>query len=234
MFIIIDGIDGSGKSTVVSVWKKYLSDQGNAIFDLKNYIKENNHYPESHEFSGYDFIFSAEPTYTGIGKVLREELISSSNFYPPKAIAEAFSLDRLVLYTKVIIPLLKDGKLVIQDRGVSSSLAYQPLTHPDVTTDFVAHLPGNNLALENRPDYLIFVDCDAKTSFERLDQRADKQDNAIFERLEFLEKLTARYTNENYQKLFTDRGTKILHLNGNEKIDIMKEQAIDLLKTILK
>jgi len=231
---MIDGIDGCGKSTIVSAWKKYLSDQGNAIFDLKNYLKENDHYPKPHEFLNYDFIFSAEPTYTGVGKIIREELISSSNSYPPKAVAEAFSLDRLVLYTKVIIPLLKDSRLVIQDRGISSSLAYQPLSHQDITTDFVANLPGNQLALENRPDYLVLVDCSAQTSFDRLDSRIDKQDNAIFEKLEFLEKLTARYSDKDYQKLFTDRGTQILHLNGNEKIDIMKEQAVDLLKTILK
>lgn len=231
---MIDGIDGSGKSTVMSAWKKYLSDQNKNIFDLKNYLKENDHYPEAQELSNYDIIFSAEPTYTGVGKVIREELINTAASYPPKAVAEAFSLDRLVLYTKIIIPLLKNNKTIIQDRGVSSSLAYQPLTNQEVTTDFVANLPGNQLALENRPDYLILVGCDAQVSFDRLHSRTEKQDNAIFERMEFLEKLTARYLDKNYQKLFTDKGTKILHLNGNEKIDIMNEQAISLLKTILK
>ena len=231
---MIDGIDGSGKSTVMSAWKKYLLDQDKNIFDLKNYLKEKDRYPEAHELSNYDIICSAEPTYTGVGKVIREELINTTTSYPPKSIAEAFSLDRLVLYTKIIIPLLKNNKIIIQDRGVSSSLAYQPLTNQEVTTDFVANLPGNKLALENRPDYLILVDCDAQVSFDRLHSRTDKQDNAIFERIEFLEKLTARYLDKDYQKLFTNKGTKILHLNGNEKIDIMNEQAVSLLKTILK
>lgn len=231
---MIDGIDGSGKSTVVSTWKKYLSDQGNAIFDLKNYLKEKNHYPETHELSNYDIIFSAEPTYTGVGKVIREELINTSASYSPKAVAEAFSLDRLVLYTKIIIPLLKNNKIIIQDRGVSSSLAYQPLTNQEVTTDFVANLPGNQLAIENRPDHLVLVDCDAQVSFDRLHSRTDKQDDAVFEKIDFLEKLAIRYLDKNYQKLFTDKGTKILHLNGNEKIDIMNERAVSLLKNILK
>ncbi len=231
---MIDGIDGSGKSTIVSAWKKYLFDQNKNIFDLKNYLKENDCYPETLKLPDYDFVFSAEPTYTGIGKAIRDELINSSAFYPPKAIAEAFSLDRLVLYTKAIIPLLKNNQTIIQDRGVSSSLAYQPLTHQEVTMDFVANLPGNQLALENRPDYLMLVDCDAQVAFDRLHSRTDKQDNAVFERIEFLEKLTNRYLDKSYQKLFTDKGTKILHLNGNEKIDIMNKQAISLLKTILK
>ncbi len=231
---MIDGIDGSGKSTVMSAWKKYLSDQDKNIFDLKNYLKEKDHYLETRELFNCDIIFSAEPTYTGVGKVIREELINTSTSYPPKAVAEAFSLDRLVLYTKIIIPLLKKNKTIIQDRGVSSSLAYQPLTNQEVTTNFVANLPGNQLALKNRPDYLILVDCDAQVSFDRLHSRTDKQDNAIFERMEFLEKLATRYLDKNYQKLFTDQGTKILHLNGNEKIGIMNEQAVSLLKTILK
>ena len=231
---MIDGIDGSGKSTVVSAWKKYLMDQEKTIFDLKNYLKEKDRYPEPYELTDYDIIFSAEPTYTGIGKVIRNELINSYTSYTPKAVAEAFSLDRLVLYTKIIIPLLKNNKIIIQDRGVSSSLAYQPLTHQEITTDFVASLPGNQLALANRPDYLIIVDCEAKVAFDRIHSRVDKQDNAIFEQIDFLEKLAARYLDKNYQELFTDKGTKILHLNGNEKIDIMNEQAISLLKTILK
>ena len=40
MLILIDGIDGSGKSTIIDAWKKYLSDAGNAVFDLKEGSKD--------------------------------------------------------------------------------------------------------------------------------------------------------------------------------------------------
>lgn len=231
---MIDGIDGSGKSTVVSTWKKYLSDQGNAIFDLKNYLKENDHYPEPHEFLGYDFIFSAEPTFTGIGKVLRNELINKKNNYSAEAVAQANSLDRLVLYTRAIIPLLKDGKIVIQDRGISTSLAYQPAQDPNLTLEIVANLVGNRVATQYRPDHLILMKIKPEIAFERLTSRTDKQDEAVFEKLDFMKKSSEKYHEEKYTNFFQNLGTQLHYLSGEEKIDIMSEQAVNLLKTILK
>jgi thymidylate kinase len=75
MFIMIDGIDGSGKSTVVQGWKDYLNSQGNTIFDLKEYWQKEGCYPPYSELRSYDFIISGEPTYVGVGKAIREHLI---------------------------------------------------------------------------------------------------------------------------------------------------------------
>ena len=231
---MVDGVDGSGKSTVVAAWKKYLSEQSNAIFDLRHYLKENDRYPESHEMRPYDFIFSAEPTYTGIGKVLREELINKNNNYSALAIAHGYSLDRLVLYTKAILPLIKDGKFIIQDRGVSSSLAYQTAQDSSITIDTLSGLPGNQLALDNCPDHLVIVKVGAQTAIDRLHGRTDKQDDSIFEKQEFLKKLVDQYDSPDFQNVFKKRGTQIHYLSGEEKIGIMEEQAVDLLKQILK
>jgi thymidylate kinase len=234
MFIMIDGIDGSGKSTIVSAWKKYLTDQGKSIFDLKNFIKENDRYPEPSEFSGCDFIFSAEPTYTGIGKVLREELINNKNNYSAEAIAQAHSLDRLVLYTKVLIPLLNEGKTIIQDRGLSTSLVYQPVQDSRLTLETVAVLPGNRLAAQYRPDHLILMSIQPEIAFNRLTSRTDKQDDAIFEKIDFLKKSSEKYHEEKYSTFFKNLGTQLHYLSGEEKIDIMNKQSVDLLKAILK
>ena len=68
---MIDGIDGSGKSTVMKALKQYLTSQGNPIFDLKKYWLEHNNHPELKEIKSYDFIFSCEPTYIGTGKKIR-------------------------------------------------------------------------------------------------------------------------------------------------------------------
>jgi dTMP kinase len=232
MFIMLDGIDGSGKSTVLNAWKDELSSGGNAIFDLKNYWQTTGRYPELSELKSYDFIFSCEPTYTGVGQVIRDELVRHDG-YPPQAVAEAFSLDRLVLYTKIIIPLLKENKCVIQDRGVSSSLAYQSMQSDELTFDKLAQLPGNKLALEHRPDYLVLLDLSPEEAVQRLNSRSDKKDNAIFEHLEFLQKLSKQYQSEGFQNIFTEAGAKIKQLPTNVKIDIMKEQAVILLRRIL-
>ena len=229
---MLDGIDGSGKSTVLQAWKDDLAAQGNAIFDLKNYWQTTGRYPEISEMKSYDFIFSCEPTYAGIGSVIRNELVRHPD-YPPQAVAEAFSLDRLILYTKIIIPLLAEGRCVVQDRGVSSSLAYQSLQSPELTFDKLANLPGNQLALEHRPDYLVLCDLPAEEAITRLEGRLDKQDGAIFEKRSFLKKLQSQYQSPEFQNIFTERGSKIKLLPTGVNIDTMKEQAVILLRRIL-
>jgi thymidylate kinase len=233
MFIMIDGIDGSGKSTDVQAWKDYLTAQGNAVFDLKHYWQTTGKYPELDEIKSYDFIFSCEPTYTGVGKVIREELVQKGKNYPHGAIVEAFSLDRLVLYNKIIIPLLASGKIVIQDRGVSTSLAYQSLQNEEFNFAKIAQFPGNKLALANRPDHLVIAKISAELAAARISARFDKNDNAIFEKLDFLKKTTEVFYSDEYQKLFTDRGTQIHYLNAESEIGIMKQEAVDLLKKLL-
>lgn len=232
MFIMVDGPDGSGKSTVVDSWKSYLANRGNAIFDLKEYWQNYGRYPEFSELKKYDFIFSCEPTYAEIGRVIREELIKNGTAYPPRAVAEAYSLDRLILYTKIIIPALNEGKCLIQDRGVSTSLCYQPLTN-GLDVDLVSLLPGNALALEYRPDHLVVVTVSPETASKRLNTRTQKQDNVIFENLEFQQQVAARYRSNEYRQLFTDRGTQVHDLSGEGEIAIMKARALELLQTLL-
>lgn len=232
MFIMLDGIDGSGKSTVLNAWKEDLASRGNPIFDLKKYWQTTGKYPELSELKSYDFIFSCEPTYTGVGSVIRDELVRHDG-YPPQAVAEAFSLDRLILYTKIIIPLLEQDKCVIQDRGVSSSLAYQSLQSEELSFEKLAEMPGNKLALKHRPDYLVLLDLSPEEAIQRLNSRSDKKDSAIFEHLEFLQKLTKQYQSAAFQDIFTGSGSKIKQLPTNVKIDIMKEQAVILLRRIL-
>lgn len=231
---MIDGIDGSGKSTVVNAWKEHLTTDSNAIFDLTKYWKENNAYPTFQELRSYDIIFSCEPTHTGIGRVIREELINKNNHYSAEALAHAYSLDRLILYTKIIIPALAQNKIIIQDRGVSTSLAYQTAQDTGLTYDQIANLPGNQIALKYRPDVLVLIEANPEICAERLAKRLDKNDNAIFERLETLRQNAEQFKKLEYQKIFTERGTHIEHLSSGPNIDIMKTKAVDLLKILIK
>ena len=233
MFVIIDGIDGSGKSTIIEAWKEYLRANGNGFFDLVKYFKETGNYPEMSELKAYEFIISGEPTYTGIGKILREELLKDGANFPPESLAEAFSLDRLMLYKKIIIPCLKQGKVIIQDRGISSTLSYQPLTDKKLTVKYLSKLAGNQLALKNSPNYLVLMNTKPEEAINRLKKRTDKQDDSVFEKLKFLKKLHKVLMSKKFQTLFTKHKTKIQLLEGNQKIDIMKAQAVNLLKKIL-
>lgn len=231
---MVDGIDGSGKGTIIKIWKEHLINTGHKVFDLKKYWQNTGRYPDIKKIESYDFIFSCEPTYTGIGNVIRQELIKNGTNYPPKAIAEAFSIDRLVLYTKIIIPMLKAGKHIIQDRGISSSLAYQTLQHKELTYDIISNLTGNKIALEYNPDHLVLADLPPEEAIKRLDTRLEKNDNVIFEKLDFLKKLHMKYHSTEFQNLFINRNTKINRLSTNVKIDIMKKEAKKLLINLLK
>ena len=231
-FIMMDGIDGSGKSTIVKNWKEFLTTEGNAIFDLREFWLKEGRYPEWHEVKPYDFIFTSEPSYVGIGKVIREELTKNGTNYPERAIAEAFSLDRLVLYEKIILPALSDSKYVIQDRGVSTSLCYQALSGK-LGLKMLCDLPGNSLALTNAPEHLVIIKIEPQKALQRLGKRNEKQDNVIFEKLDFQTKAADLFYSEEYQKLFSAHGTQVTYLPGEDEIDIMKTKAIKLLKSIL-
>lgn len=232
MFIMLDGIDGSGKSTILNYWKEEIVNSGNAIFDLKKYWLDTGRYPDLSEIKAYDFIFSCEPTYTGIGNVIRDELVKD-NAYPAEATAEAFSLDRLILYHKIIIPLLKDNKCIIQDRGLSSSLAYQTTQSNNLTDQYILNLPGNILALKYRPDYLVLSDLSPDKAIQRIDDRTGKKDEAIFEKLDFLTLLDIKYKSSDFRSHFINASTEIIDLPTDTEIDIMKEQSISLLRRIL-
>ena len=233
MLIMIDGIDGSGKSTVVEAWKKKLTTEGNPWFDLKAHWQKTGGYPAYSELKAYDFIFSCEPTYAGIGKVIRDELIKSGRSYPAKSIAESYALDRLILYEKIIIPALTDNKCVVEDRGISTSLAYQPLSDKHLTPTVLAKLDGNKLALKYRPDHLVLLTIDATIAAERLVKRTTKQDDVIFERLPFQKKLARVFASSAYRSLFSKRGTKVHYLPAQEEIGIMQSSANELFDKLL-
>ncbi|MFA5211327.1 MAG: hypothetical protein WC414_02370 [Patescibacteria group bacterium] len=233
MFIILDGIDGSGKGTIIKEWQKYFESQNKKIFNLKEFWRINNRHPEFEEIKNFDVLFSAEPTYVGVGEIIRKELIKNGNDYSPTTIAHAYALDRLVLYKKIIIPFLQMNKIVIKDRSVSTSLCYQPLQDGSITIDEVAKIEGNEFALKNAPDYLIIADLPATEAIKRLFERTNEKDDALFEKKEFLEKARTTFLSENYQKFFTDRGTKIKIFNSNQNIDIMKTESINLLLNLI-
>jgi len=180
-------------------------------------------------------LFSAEPTTVWIGAAIREEMITNGNYYSPLATAKAFALDRLILYKRVLLPFLNQNKIVIQDRSVSTSLCYQPLQgDQSLSMEQIAQIEGNAFTLEHAPDHLVIADVDIQNALTRIGNRLDKQDNAIFEKTNFLTLARAKFLDPEYQKYFTTRNTKIHVLSCNEKIDIMKNNSIDLLKTIIE
>ena len=105
LFISIEGPDGSGKTTQINLLRDFLID--NNVYD-------------------FEVIFTREPGGTTIGEKIRDIILDNSH-------TEMDDLTEAMLYAaaraqhveEVIKPALKEGKLVICDRFVDSSIAYQ-------------------------------------------------------------------------------------------------------------
>ena len=234
-FVIVDGIDGSGKGTVVEGLKDLERSKGSKILDLRDYCRENNRFPSKEEIQKWDVVVSSEPTYCYVGRALREEFLFASDIrYPPRSLVQAFSLDREILYNRVIIPALKLGKKVFQERCLASSLVYQPVQEKIPLTE-ILRLTGNMLALRNAPDILIITSLSPEAAAGRLRSR-EKKDNSIFDELEFQAKIAERYSSEWLRKIFENNGSKVVRLNTDppKTEEDTKEEAFRIIEDNLK
>ena len=237
--VLIEGIDGSGKGVITNTFKKLAETENLKIFDLINYIKKENDFPEYEMIKDYDIIISGEPTYSWVGRAIRQELIKDNKRdYPALTVAQAYALDRKILYKRLLIKALEEGKIVLEDRSVVSSLAYQPLQaevqEENLPLETVLDLKGNKLAVKDYPpSLLIIAKLDPENAIQRLTNRS-KKDICIFEKLDFLKKLQERYNSEWLKSLFEKQGSNVVYLNTNDTIEETKNQVKELWGKYLK
>lgn len=231
--IMIDGIDGSGKSTVVGAIREWAKTCNHRIFDLGVWCKEHANLPRFDEVADHDVFFLFEPTRVWVGAAVRQEMIGAGSTYNGLEQAHGFSLDRLILYRRLIIPALAAGKKVISDRGVTTSIVYQPEMPGGPTLEELLALPGNAEALKHRPDDLIIATVPPEKALARLPARTDGDPTQMYERIELLAKFDERYRSDWFAKLFTDRGTIVHRLDTDCPIDEAKTRAVSLISSIL-
>ncbi len=234
MLVIVDGIDGSGKGTIVNALAEWAKTKNLKVLDLKEFWQKKHAFPEPKEIAKFDVVVSAEPTFSMVGQAIREEIIKdNSRHYSAFTTAEAFALDREILYRRIIIPALEQGKYIFQERGITTSLIYQPVQKEPLSLKKILTLSGNKLALKYRPDLLIITQVEPKTALKRLAKR-DKKDGTIFEKLPYLEKLNKRFSAIWFYKLFKKLGSKIVYLKTNKTVYDTIEEAIDIWENFLK
>jgi len=240
-FVIVDGLDGIGKGVVLDSIVDYLKLKGLKIFDLHEHWKKHHDHPdfETMDLSDFDIIVSSEPTYVGLGLAIRREATANNKrHYSAKFTADAYSMDRLILYQRVILPALKAGKMVIQSRSVSTSIVYQPLQSTAQGEDALSianimALEGNSFALDHAPDLFIIPTIgDLSEIMKRLGGR-EKDDNCIFENLDFQMKVKPLYESKELKDIFESRGTVVKYLDAGISIESSKQQAVDIFKEIL-
>lgn len=100
-FIVFEGVEGSGKGTQVRLAREFL------------------------ESKGFEVVVTREPGGTELGERLRETLLEPGKVLDARAEALLFAAGRAQHAVSVIRPALEKGKVVICDRYIDSSLAYQ-------------------------------------------------------------------------------------------------------------
>lgn len=155
LFIVLEGIDGTGKSTQTQRLASYFS----AL--------------------GWEVVLSREPTDGPWGKKLRES--ATTGRLEPEQELEYFLLDRKEHVENLILPSLKDGKVVILDRYYFSTMAYQGCRGFDP-----AEIRRRNEEFAPRPDHLFVLDIDVETALQRIGHRGDTANH--FEKTDSLQR----------------------------------------------
>jgi len=160
MFITFEGGEGSGKSTAIAKVKELL-------------IKD-----------GYDILLTREPGGTPISEDIRNIILDKKNVEMDKRTEILlFAASRRQHLVQKIWPALKEGKIVICDRYLDSSLAYQGGAR---NVDVKDVLNVNLFATENEwPDITFLFDIDPKIGLERIRKNHRVDDRLDNEKMDF-------------------------------------------------
>ena len=141
VFICVEGIDGSGKTT-----------QARRI--VKNLKKKE-----------YDVVYTTEPSKGTYGRIIRKHILQGNARVPTVVEAVLFAADRIDHIQNQIKPLLETGKIVICDRYVYSSIAYQGAA--SLNQKWIREI--NKHAI--KPDLAIYIDVPPKIVINRIKRK---------------------------------------------------------------
>ena len=231
-FILIDGIAGSGKTTVIQAMFDALTSQGLRCFRLQDW--KETHPPTFAEIADFDVYFTFEPTRQWIGAAIRGEMSRSDEPYGGEELAHAFAIDREIMYRRLIMPALEAGKIVVQDRGVSTSIIYQPIQSNSLSLEEILNLPGNKLALQLAPSHLILTSTPVEKIVDRIRNRPAAQGAAgVFADVELARRVDARYREPWFRELFESRGTQIHTLDTSGTLEESQANAVSLITQLI-
>lgn len=202
-FIVFEGPDGAGKTTIIKKVKEILEKQDLSI----SYYRE--------------------PGGTDISEKIRSIIIDNDNYLmDPKTEALLFASSRAQLVAEKIIPDLKEGKIVICDRFVMSSLLYQGL--------------GRNLGIDNiknindfatggiKPDLTLFFNIDYKTALER------KRANFSPDRLENEDFSFHKTIFDGYLEMADLYKDEIVMVDARKSIEDLTSDVMDIINQLLE
>lgn len=201
MFITFEGPDGSGKSTIIKRVFEKLSKEG------------------------YQIVLTREPGGTPIAEKIRDIILDNANQeLDARTETLLYAASRRQHLVEKIWPALKEGKIVLCDRFLDSSLAYQGGGR---SLGIQNVLNVNLFATENTyPDLTLFFDISPELGLKRVSQDkkrvADRLDN---ENENFHDKVY-----EAFKKIVDDNQNRIVTIDASKSIEEVTENAYQIIK----
>lgn len=202
IFITLEGGDGSGKSTQAQLLETWLQDAGHTV------------------------VRTREPGGTPIGDELREIVLHSKDDISPRAEALIFAASRAQHVAEKVRPALERGEIVIMDRYLDSSVAYQGVARglgADAVRDISLWATENLL-----PDLTIVLDLDASAGRERLDDSRTRYDRLEAEERDFHQRVRSAYL-----ELAEAEPTRFIVLDAALPVDELKAAIRTRVSTLL-
>jgi dTMP kinase len=191
IFLVIEGLDGSGKTTQARILTKRLYHSHNAML-------------------------TSEPSRGKIGSFIRQCCLYEDKRLPTEAEALLFAADRVEHVQNEVKPALDEGRLVICDRYVYSSLAYQGSA--GLSLDWIKTINARAL----QPDFSVFIDVAPERVLERLQRK-----KSVMETLE-----TQKKVRDVYLK-FVEKG-ELVRVNGDKSREVVADALYAKVLGLLK
>ncbi len=167
LFLTFEGGDGAGKTTQAALLEEWLSAQGREI------------------------VRTREPGGTDVGLRVRDIVLHHRGHIAPRAEALLYAADRAHHVETVVQPAIARGDIVIQDRYLDSSVAYQGagrVLDADDVRELSLWATGGLL-----PDLTVLLDLDPASARARLDADDKPFDRLEAEKAEFHERVRAAF-----------------------------------------
>lgn len=203
LFITFEGPDGSGKTTVSTAVCERL------------------------EKEGYAVVYTREPGGIDIAEQIRNVILDPKNTaMDARTEALLYAASRRQHLVEKVLPALKEGKTVISDRFVDSSLAYQGAGR-ELGIDAVMSI--NEFAIEHHmPDKTIFLDIPSELGLERIKKNRDFLDRLDQESLDFHERVF-----NGYQTVIEKYKDRMIVIDASKDVDQVIEEAYQAVKGLL-
>ena len=192
LFIVMEGPDGSGKTTQINLLKEYL------------------------EEAGYECLITREPGGTVIGEEVRQLILNPEHKeMSPVTEMLLYAASRAQLVHEVIGPALEEGKIVISDRFVDSSIVYQGIARKlGISTVSAVNAPGIGIY---RPDGIFFIDLSEEEGLRR------KKEQKNLDRMEQEGIDFHHMVSEGYRKVLSGR-PEVMKIDGGRSIDTIQKK----------